>query len=148
MIQSVIQNFQNNLDQLIHEIELYNNEDDLWIVEEGISNSAGNLALHLIGNLKHFIGAVVGGTGYKRERDKEFSNKNIPRETILRELHETKEVIATSLNKLTDAALETEFPVTIPNHQGTAGFQLIRLVGHLNYHLGQINYHRRLLAAN
>ena len=65
---------------------LYKNEEDVWKIKEGISNSAGNLTLHLLGNLNHFIGATLGNTGYVRERDKEFSLKNIPRIQLVEDL--------------------------------------------------------------
>ncbi|HEY5407636.1 MAG TPA: hypothetical protein VIJ92_11120 [Ginsengibacter sp.] len=71
--------FERDINKLIEEINLYKNEEDIWKIKEGISNSSGNLTLHLLGNLNHFIGATLGNTGYVRERDKEFSLKNIPR---------------------------------------------------------------------
>ena len=81
--ESLIEIFERDLQKLITEINLYNDEDNLWLVKEGISNSAGNLCLHLIGNLNHFIGASLGNTGYVRHRDDEFNLKNIPRQDLL-----------------------------------------------------------------
>ncbi len=83
MIQTYLQFFLRDLNKLKEEISLYKNENDLWAVKGDVKNSGGTLALHLIGNLKHFIGAQLGNTGYIRNRDKEFSDKNIPKEKIL-----------------------------------------------------------------
>ncbi len=61
--------FERDIIKLKEEIVLYKDETNLWKVENKISNSAGNLCLHLIGNLNHFIGATVGNTGYVRQRE-------------------------------------------------------------------------------
>src|ERR1700690_4209536 len=89
--------FERDINKLIEEINLYKNENDLWKIKEGISNSAGNLTLHLIGNLNYFIGATLGNTGYVRERDKEFSLKNIPRVQLVEDLKKANEVIKNTL---------------------------------------------------
>ncbi len=137
--------FERDLNRLIEEIRSYKNENDLWKIKEGISNSAGNLTLHLIGNLNHFIGATLGDTGYVRDRPKEFSDKNIPRENLIDDIIKTILVIKKTLSNLSNDDLEKDFPVVFNNAVSSTGFILIHLSGHLNYHLGQINYHRRLL---
>ncbi len=136
--------FEKDLNKLIEEINLYKNEADLWKVKKGISNSGGNLTLHLIGNLKHFIGATLGNTGYVRERYKEFSLKDIPRKQLVDDVNNTSVIITNTLSSLSKDDLEKDFPVPINNKISSAGFILIFLLAHLNYHLGQINYHRRL----
>ena len=78
--------FERDMLKLKEEISLYKDETNLWKVENTISNSAGNLCLHLIGNLKHFIGATLGNTGYVRQRELEFSSKNIPRSELHSEI--------------------------------------------------------------
>ena len=137
--------FERDLDKLQKEIELYPNEEQLWVVEEGISNSGGNLCLHLIGNLNHFIGAVLGNTGYIRQRELEFSSRNIPRETLIVEIQNTKIVVANTLKSLSEASLQEEFKRSPFEDYMTTEFFLMHLSMHLAYHLGQINYHRRLL---
>ncbi|MEP6927309.1 MAG: DUF1572 family protein [Ginsengibacter sp.] len=136
--------FERDLNKLIEEINLYKNEADLWKVKKGISNSGGSLTLHLIGNLRHFIGATLGNTGYVRERDKEFSLKDIPRKQLVDDVNNTSVIITNTLSSLSKDDLEKDFPVPINNKISSAGFILIFLLAHLNYHLGQINYHRRL----
>jgi uncharacterized damage-inducible protein DinB len=138
---------QRDLALLSKEIGLYKEEQKMWITAQQIANSAGNLCLHLVGNLNGFIGSVVGGTGYIRERDREFSEKNVPRETLLRLVADTATMVDTVLSNVDDSILEAEYPVQVWAEKETYGYFLIHLAGHLNYHLGQVNYHRRLLDA-
>ena len=137
-----------DLTTLANEITQYGKESDLWIVKPGINNCAGNLCLHLCGNLKHFIGAILGNSGYQRERDKEFSEKDLPKSDLLQNIEETKDSISLALSNLDDSILAKEYPIEMFGGKITTGFFLVHLHGHLNYHLGQVNYHRRLLASS
>ena len=105
--------FEGNLNKLITEINLYKNEEDLWKISEGVSNSAGNLALHLIGNLNYFIGTILGDTNYVRERNKEFSEKNIPRTGLVEELQNIISIIKNTLPKLSEQTLKGDFPAPL-----------------------------------
>ena len=134
-----------DLEKLKTEIEAYKSESTIWLVPEGISNSAGNLCLHLVGNLTHFIGAVLGNTGYVRQRDLEFSLKDVPRAELIQKIEETIKVIDTVLDTITNEQLVSEYPVTVFAKGDTTGYFLTHLATHLDYHLGQVNYHRRLL---
>ncbi len=145
MIQSLKTLFLRDLNKLRKEIESYNEEGKLWIIDKNISNSAGNLCLHLIGNLNTYIGKELGGTAYIRNRDLEFSQKDIPHAELLTKIDETILVVDKALDTVTEKQLEEEYPVIVFTDKMTTGFFLIHLVGHLDYHLGQINYHRRLL---
>ncbi|MFW0716457.1 DUF1572 family protein [Pedobacter sp. N23S346] len=137
--------FERDLDKLIHEIELYQNESNIWITDKEISNSGGNLCLHLMGNINTYIGATIGGTNYVRNRELEFSLKNIPRKDLLASIKETKQVVNLSLDKITAAQLNAEYPLLVLEKKTSMMFFLVHLTTHLSYHLGQINYHRRLL---
>ncbi len=134
-----------DLNKLKTELSLYKNEADLWQLKGDVKNSGGTLALHLIGNLKHFIGAQLGNTGYVRQRDKEFSDRNIPREKIISEIDETIVILKKVLPTLTDEDLEKKYPIKFLEEERTVGYILLTLLTHLSYHLGQVNYHRRLL---
>ncbi|MDC8106053.1 MULTISPECIES: DinB family protein [Chryseobacterium] len=144
-IESLQSLFARDLNKLKAEIEAYHNEASIWKTDKNIANSAGTLSLHLVGNLSHFVGAILGNTGYIRNRELEFSLKDIPRAELLRQIENTLEVVNSSLNNLTDADLENEYPFEPLGYKMTTGYFLIHLMGHLSYHLGQINYHRRLL---
>jgi uncharacterized damage-inducible protein DinB len=137
--------FHRELNKLKQEIELYKEENKLWIIKNGIANSGGNLCLHLIGNLNTYIGKELGGTAYIRNRDLEFSQKDIPRDELLKKIDETIQVVEKTLDTVTHQQLEEEYPAVVFAEKMTTGFFLIHLLAHLTYHLGQINYHRRLL---
>lgn len=138
--------FTRDLNKLKKEIQLYPDEQSIWGVDGQIANSAGNLCLHLIGNLNTYIGAVLGGTGYVRHRDLEFSLKGVPAEELIGKITDTINVVDTALSQLSDEQLAAEYPqIVLDDKKTTTQYFLIHLATHLAYHLGQINYHRRLL---
>jgi len=137
--------FKRDLNRLKNEIESYQNPSNLWVTQDGISNSAGNLCLHLIGNLNTYIGANLGQSGYIRNRELEFSLKDIPAQELVKNILDTITVIEAALNGIGNAQMEDEYPFLVLEEKTTTQFFLIHLSSHLNYHLGQINYHRRLL---
>jgi hypothetical protein len=137
--------YERDLDKLIEEINLYKNENDIWKTKEGINNSAGNLVLHLVGNLNHFIGKTLGDSDYVRKRDEEFSLKNIPRKKLISDLNSLKATIKNTFTKLSDGDLKKDFPLKIRDESFSTENMLIYLLAHLNYHLGQVNYLRRML---
>jgi uncharacterized damage-inducible protein DinB len=142
--ETLIEIFERDLDKLKEEISSYKDESKLWVIDKVISNSAGNLCLHLIGNLNHFIGASLGNTGYVRDRDSEFTKRNIPKGELLESIAKTKAMVSATLNQLSEEDFEKEYTGKF-NKNVTTGYLLIHLSTHLSYHLGQINYHRRLL---
>ena len=145
LVQIIRTLFRRDLNRLKQEIELYRNEGIIWHTERGIANSAGNLCLHLVGNLNTYIGAELGKTGYIRHRELEFSLKNIPRAELLQKVAETILVVENALDTLTVEQLDEEYPMLVFDEKTTTGYLLVHLTTHLSYHLGQINYHRRLL---
>lgn len=138
--------FIRDLNILIKELEQYPNEHSIWLVPTGINNSAGTLALHLAGNLNHFIGAILGDTGYVRNREAEFSDRDVPRAQLIDSLQATVDVVSSVLTNLNDSSLDEKYPIDVFGDPMTTAKFLIHLHGHLTYHLGQVNYHRRLLA--
>ena len=129
----------------VKEIQDYTNEESLWKVTQGINNCGGNLALHLIGNLNHFIGAILGDTGYIRDRDAEFSKKDVPQATLIKQIEETIKMVDEVLSHLPEDQLDKTYPIEVLKRPMTTGEFILFLYGHLSYHLGQINYHRRIL---
>ena len=130
------------------ELEAYPDEQLLWALPPGLPNSSGTLALHLAGNLQHYIGAVLGGSGYIRNRDEEFAARGVPREALLEQLSEADAAIRSTLPRLTDAQLSQPYPELIRDRSLETGDFLIHLAVHLGYHLGQVSYHRRLVTGN
>jgi len=138
--------FEKYLNQLKDEINLYKNESDVWRLAGDVKNTPGNLCLHICGNLKHNIGAIIGKTGYIRNRDSEFSRKNVPKTELLKGVDSTIEMISPVIDKLKDDDMKMEFQSDSFSQGGSAGMILLRVASHLGYHLGQINYHRRLIS--
>ncbi|MDX6188559.1 DinB family protein [Flavobacterium sp. Fl-318] len=137
--------FERDLTKLKLEIESYQDESKIWVIDKNILNSGGNLCLHLIGNINHFIGAQIGKTDYIRNRELEFSQKDVPRTVLVQKINDTLAVVNQTLDTLDEADLETIYPLIVFEKEMTTDFFLVHLATHLAYHLGQINYHRRLL---
>jgi uncharacterized damage-inducible protein DinB len=136
-----------DLRALGRELQAYPTEQAIWEVPPGISNSAGTLAVHLVGNLQHFIGALLGGTGYVRDRDAEFAARGMARDELQRMIDGTIEVIEATLSNVTEAQLAEPFPAEVAGVRVRTDDFLTHLAVHLGYHLGQVDYHRRLVAA-
>lgn len=130
-----------DLRTLRREVEAYPDETLVWRELPGIPNTAGTLVLHLTGNLQHYVGAHLGGTGYVRDRPAEFARRNVPRAELLREIEKAEAAIA----RLKDPDLTAEFPELIGGHRVATGEFLMHLVSHFTYHLGQLDYHRRVV---
>lgn len=145
MVEVLKKMFLRDLGKLKTEVELYKDEQKIWYVEKQITNTAGNLCLHLLGSLNNFIGAELAGTGYVRDRDLEFSSGAVPREQLLKSIDDTMLMITSAFDNIIDAQLEENFPKPVFNETVTNAFLVTHMIVHLNYHLGQINYHRRLL---
>jgi uncharacterized damage-inducible protein DinB len=145
MIETLKILFSRDLNRLKVEIESYQNESKIWYIDKNISNSAGNLCLHLIGNLNTYIGVQIGKTNYIRNRELEFSQKNVQQAELVAQIDATIVVVNNSLDQLTDKNLKEEYPLLVFEAKTSTEFLLIHLTTHLSYHLGQINYHRRLL---
>ena len=144
MIEAVLKVLIRDLDTVIREIELYPSDAAPWTELPGLSNAGGTLALHLAGNLQHFLGATLGGTGYVRDRDLEFSRRGVPRVELVAELRRASEAVRTTLAGLDPARLRSPYPLPIQGQTVTTELFLIHLCAHLAYHLGQLDGHRRL----
>lgn len=134
-----------DLDKLEKEIQLFPAEEALWKTGGQISNSAGNLCLHLCGNLQHYLGKQLGGLLYERNRAYEFSAKNVSRTELLQQIAAARNAVERTMTSLTPPQLLEDYPEEVFGKPMTTVYFLIHLAGHLNYHLGQINYHRRLI---
>jgi uncharacterized damage-inducible protein DinB len=146
LLESVRNVIVRDLDKLQAELKLYPDEKSLWKTEGMIKNSAGNLCLHLCGNLQHYIGFVLGGIHYKRDRDNEFAARDTPLRDLLFEIDKAKKAVSETLPKLTEEQLESDYPAEVFGYPIKTLFFLVHLTAHLSYHLGQVNYHRRLVA--
>jgi uncharacterized damage-inducible protein DinB len=147
MISTLSDFYERDINKLTEEINSFKNEGNIWRLKDGISNPAGNLVLHLIGNLNYFIGTILAKNGYVREREKEFSEKNISRSQLILDLQQIIPLIQNTLPNLSEEQLQSEFPVPLGGKTYNTEDMLVLLLAHLNYHLGQVNYLRRILEA-
>ena len=130
------------------EVLMFPDDESLFRTLPGVTNSAGNLALHVCGNLKHFVGAVLGETGYARNREAEFAARSGRREDVARELRETREVVSATLARLPKEALERTYPKPVGELTLPCGLFLVHLAVHLGFHLGQAGYLRRAVTGD
>jgi Protein of unknown function (DUF1572) len=134
-----------DIGRLRHEIASFHTPDLLWRVLPGIANAAGNLALHVEGNLREYVGRQLGGIPYRRDRTFEFAGRNVRTEEILSRLTELEGIIPEVVESLTEQRLDETYPEVVLDLPMTVRQFIIHLHGHLTYHTGQINYIRRLL---
>ncbi|HQU85928.1 MAG TPA: DinB family protein [Pyrinomonadaceae bacterium] len=145
LIETLKKLYKRDLNKLKTELETYRSEGAIWKTAQDIPNSAGNLTLHLLGNLNTYIGAEIGKTGYVRQRELEFSTKYVPRNELVKQIEELSKTVENEFESLSDEDLEKDYPQIVFDDKMTTGYFLVHLSTHLAYHLGQINYHRRLL---
>jgi len=146
MLNNILANFyERDLRKLVDEIKMFKNEEDVWKTHGSITNSSGNLALHIIGGMNFHVGHRLAQTGYIRNRDQEFLKKDVPRPEIIADLEKLIVMIKETLSNLTDDDLKKDFPAPFDGATNSTSYVLVTLLAHLNYHLGQVNYLRRML---
>lgn len=140
--------FRRDIGRVAQEVRAFSEGEALWETRPGASNSAGNLALHLEGNLRDFIGRVLGGVAYERRRELEFSAKGVGVEELALRLEEVRELVFRAVSELTAERLDAIYPVKVLGVDLTTRQFLLHLYGHLSYHLGQMDYLRRIVTGN
>jgi hypothetical protein len=140
--------FVRELEGFKRELALFPDDESVWTTLPGVTNSAGNLALHVAGNLQHFIGTVLGGSGYVRNRELEFGRRSGPRETIYAELDEAISVVRRVLPGIANDTFEQEFPEQVMGMKFRTSTFLVHLCAHAGFHLGQAGYLRRILTGD
>lgn len=129
-------------------VEAYPDDRSLWALPAGLPNAGGTLVLHVAGNLQHYVGARLGGTGYRRDRDAEFSRRDVPRAALLEEIDAASAAVERTLRTLPESALSRPYPEPVAGLVPTTGDFLVHLAAHLAYHLGQLDYHRRVVTGD
>jgi len=144
-----------DLEAAAREVEAYTSDDALWRIVPGITNPGGSLARHLAGNLRHFVGAVLGKGTYVRDRDAEFAARGLTRAAVAEELRAGAREVGAALERLAarprgevESLLSSPFPVLVLGKQFTTAQFLTHLTSHFGYHLGQMDYHRRMQDPN
>jgi len=146
MINNVLSEFyERDIRKFIEEVKLFKDEENLWRTQGSVKNSCGNLVLHIIGGLNYLIGSTLAHSGYVRDRDREFTIKGVERKVLVAGLEELIPMINKTINELTPDDMEAEYPIFFDKPKTSNGYVLLQLSLHLNYHLGQVNYLRRIL---
>lgn len=145
MIAELNKLFARDLDRLNAEVEAFRVDSDIWATKGEIKNSAGNLCLHLVGNLRTYIGKNIGNLDYVRDRQAEFTLKDIPTQILIKQIEETKKIVLYSLSQLRETDLDEPYKEDVLGYPMSNRYFLMHLVAHLSYHLGQVNYLRRVL---
>jgi uncharacterized damage-inducible protein DinB len=149
MLRSAVQaTLRRELLTLRRSLEAYPDDASLWAERPGLPNTGGTLALHLAGNLQHFLGAVLARTGYVRDRPAEFARRNVPRAAILAEIDATIEAVDRGLAAVHDEMLTSSYPLEVAGRKVAIGDFLVHIATHTAYHLGQIDYHRRVVTGD
>lgn len=146
-IESLIRLYDRDLTKLEEEIRAYPDEDLMWKVPKGVTNSGGNLCLHLCGNLQYYFGTVLGKTRYQRNRPLEFSAKDVPLSEVIKEIQAAKKAVSGVLTRFLPEQLDEMYPEPVFEQPMTNAYFFLHLSIHLGYHLGQLNYHRRLVVS-
>ncbi len=145
MLNSILANFyERDIRRLIEEVNSFKNGEDLWKTLGSLKNSVGNLVLHIIGGTNYLIGAILARRGYVRDRDQEFIIKGVERKVLVARLEELIPMISKTLIALTPEQMEAEYPLMFDDMKTSNSYVLVQLLLHLNYHLGQVNYLRRI----
>jgi len=146
MLNNILADFyERDIRKLIEEVNLFKDEENLWRTQGSVNNACGNLVLHIIGGLNYLIGATLAHTGYVRDRDKEFTRKGVEREVLVAQLEALVPMISKTINAFTQDEMEAEYPIFFDKPKTSSSYVLLQLSLHLNYHLGQVNYLRRIL---
>lgn len=149
MPQKILANFyERDIRRLVEEVNLFRDEGNLWKIQGSVKNSCGNLVLHIVGGTNHLIGATLAKTGYKRDREQEFLQTDVDRKELIAALEALIPMINVTLDAFTAERLEADYPFPFDNKVVSNSYVLIQLLVHLNYHLGQVNYLRRVLEGN
>ncbi|HUR20114.1 MAG TPA: DinB family protein [Vicinamibacterales bacterium] len=140
--------FVRELQTFIKEIEAFPSDDSVWHTRRGVTNSAGNLALHVCGNLQDFVGRVLGGTSYVRNRELEFSQREGTRASIVANLSATIDMIKATVPEIGDETMAADFPMQLAGKTLNTATFLVHLAAHLAFHLGQAGYLRRIITGD
>jgi uncharacterized damage-inducible protein DinB len=144
----ILQIMMRDLRTLEREVRAYPDDASLWEAGDGLPNSGGTLAIHLAGNLRHFVGAVLGGSGYVRDRAEEFGAHGLTREQVVERLEAAIADLEAAGERVTDDLLEQPYPISLRDMTFTTGDFLLHLIAHSGYHIGQVDYHRRALTSS
>jgi hypothetical protein len=115
-------------------------DEQFWSKPFPFGNSFGNLVLHLTGNLNYYIGAQIAGTGYVRDRPREFNDSSrAPKEEVLRKLDDTVEMVVRTIRSQSAEKWSEAYSGT--GADAKTRFEIVlQCATHLHHHIGQMTY--------
>jgi hypothetical protein len=138
--------YRRDLTRLLQQLRAFEgNENALWQTLPGVTNSAGHLILHLEGNLREYVGRRLGSRPYIRQRDQEFAAAHVPLSDLANRIEDLRVIVPEVIEALEPSVLEAVFPDKFRGFDLSTNQYLIHTLSHFNYHLGQIDYLRRIL---
>ncbi len=137
--------YRRDLTRMAQEVAAFPDDEALWRVMPGVTNSAGNLVLHLEGNLREYLGRQLAGVDYARNRKQEFSQRGLSGAELSARIDALKQTIPAIVEALPPEDFAKLYPQNVFGKPITTGQFVIHLHGHFSWHLGQIDYLRRVL---
>ena len=134
------------LDKLKNEINAYESDELLWKSVEGAQVTGGNLCLFIAGNLQHNIGAMIGDSGYIRNKEAELKARNVSRERLMEEIENTRQVVVDTLEQVSKSELLKVFPTKDFEEPVTTEYYLVHLLNNFSFNLGQMHMHRKTVS--
>ena len=138
-----IERFAQELIRLIEPLS----QEQLWSEKHGIPNSIGTLIRHLTGNLNHYLGAGILKNGYIRNREKEFSDTNLAKETIIAELETAVIIAKEAVSQINEEIILQPYTTPCGDNYESFAYHIVRLATHFALHLGQVDYAINILQA-
>lgn len=115
-------------------------DEQFWTKPYAYGNSFGHLVLHLTGNLNYYVGAQIAGTGYVRDREREFTETaKLPKDDVLRDFEEAIAMVVSTLEAQTAESWSVPCAVANAEHRVRFGI-LLHCAAHLHHHVGQMIY--------
>lgn len=138
--------YSREIERLKTEITAFEADELLWKQPDAQIPAAGNTCLFIAGTLQHFIGNMIGDSGYIRNKEAEMKARNLSRERLIEEVDNTKRVVVDTLEQVTKADLQKVFPTKEFEEDVTTEYYLIHLLKNLSFHIGQIAILRSLVS--
>ena len=114
-------------------------EEQFWLKPFPFGNSFGHLVLHLTGNLNYYIGTQIAGTGYVRDRDREFTEtRHLPKEEVLERLDETIEMVLRTVRAQSASDWSTAYSAVGAGGAGDRFHIVLKCAAHMDHHVGQM----------
>ncbi len=125
----------------VRELSAQLTEEQFWLKPFPFGNSFGHLVLHLTGNLNYYVGAQIAGTGYVRDRDREFTEtRHLPKEEVLQRFEETIAMVLRTVQAQSVEDWSAPYSAVRAGEVGSRFHMVLKCAAHLDHHVGQMMY--------